>query len=92
MAERLRARAVGVVQGVGFRLWAARHARRLGLTGWVMNAPDERSVEVVAEGEPSALAELERVLSIGPPGAHVRRLDAERGTASGEFRAFEIHR
>ena len=34
----------GRVQGVGFRWWVRRHADALGLTGWVMNADDERSV------------------------------------------------
>ncbi|MFI5292438.1 MAG: acylphosphatase, partial [Candidatus Limnocylindrales bacterium] len=54
-SERLTARLTGRVQGVGFRWWVRRHAEALGLTGWVMNANDERAVDLVAEGPPAAL-------------------------------------
>lgn len=91
-AERLAARIVGRVQGVGFRWWARRQAESLGITGWVMNADDERSVELVAEGQADRLDELERLLRIGPPGARVERVDARREPASGEFDAFGIVR
>jgi acylphosphatase len=90
--ERLTARVIGRVQGVGFRWWAMRQAEALGLVGWVMNANDERSVELVAEGEPAALAELERRLGAGPPGATVASVEVQRGPASGEFRRFGIMR
>ena len=49
-SERLTARITGRVQGVGFRWWVRRHADALGLSGWVMNADDERAVDLVAEG------------------------------------------
>ena len=90
--ERLTALITGRVQGVGFRWWARTEARRLGLVGWVMNADDERSVELVAEGHPDALAKLERRLAIGPSGARVDALEARRGPASGEFDHFGITR
>lgn len=90
--ERLTARITGRVQGVGFRWWVRRHADRLGLVGWVMNADDERSVEIVAEGATAALAELERLLHAGPAGAVVEAVDARRGPASGEFGGFGIVR
>lgn len=90
--ERLTARVTGRVQGVGFRWWVMRQAEELGVVGWVMNANDERSVEVVAEGEPEALAELERRLVAGPSGARVESVDVGRGPASGEFGRFGIMR
>ncbi len=90
--ERLSARITGRVQGVGFRWWVRRHADELGLVGWVMNADDDRSVEIVAEGDGSALEELERLLRIGPSGARVESVDARRGPASGEFDRFGIVR
>lgn len=90
--ERLSARVIGRVQGVGYRWWARRQADDLQLVGWVMNADDERSVELVAEGDPAALAELERRLSQGPPGARVERIDARRLPASGEYDSFGIVR
>ncbi len=90
--ERLKATAFGRVQGVGFRYWTLRHANRLGLTGWVRNREDERSLEVVAEGERAAVDELEALLRRGPPGARVERLDALREPASGEMDRFQIAR
>jgi len=90
--ERLTARITGRVQGVGFRWWVQRHAQELGLTGWVMNADDERSVELVAEGATEALDVLERLVRGGPRGAVVENVDARRGPASGEFQRFGIVR
>ena len=90
--ERLTARVTGRVQGVGFRWWVRRQADALGLTGWVMNGDDERSVELVAEGPSDALDRLERQLSWGPSGARVDKVAARREPASGEFDAFGIVR
>ena len=90
--ERLTARVSGRVQGVGFRWWVQCHAQELGLTGWVMNAADERSVELVAEGSTEALDALERFVRAGPRGAIVESVDARRGPPSGEFERFGIVR
>ena len=91
-AERLSATVVGRVQGVGFRWWVRSVADRLGLSGWVMNNPDERTVEVLAEGSVAALDEMERLLRQGPAGAVVERVDARRSPASGSYRRFQITR
>jgi acylphosphatase len=90
--ERLTARITGRVQGVGFRWWVRRQAEARGVTGWVMNGDDERSVELVAEGQPEHLDELERMLHHGPEGARVDRVEARREPASGEFDRFGIVR
>ncbi|MEP7040965.1 MAG: acylphosphatase [Chloroflexota bacterium] len=90
--ERLSATITGRVQGVGFRWWVRSAADRMGLTGWVMNGVDERSVEVVAEGPTAALDQLERLLAEGPPGALVDRVDATRSPASGAYGRFQITR
>lgn len=88
----LSARVTGRVQGVGFRWWARTLADRLGLTGWVMNGDDERTVELVAEGTPAALDQLERLLRKGPPGAVVDAVEVTRGPASGSYTRFQITR
>lgn len=89
MAERLECIVRGTVQGVGFRWFVVRHARRLQLTGWVANQPDG-SVCVVAEGPPDALDDLSRALGEGPAGADVRAVDGHRLPATGGFSRFEI--
>lgn len=86
------ARITGRVQGVGYRWWVRRQADALALTGWVMNADEERAVEVVAEGSGEALDELERRLWKGPEGARVEAVQARRSPASGEFDRFGIVR
>jgi acylphosphatase len=90
--ERLSATVGGRVQGVGFRWWVRSTAERLGLTGWVMNAPDERSVELVAEGPAAVLDQLERLLRQGSPGSVVDRVEASRSPASGSYDRFQITR
>lgn len=90
--ERLSATVTGRVQGVGFRWWVRAAAERLGLTGWVMNAPDERSVELVAEGSRRSLDRLEQLLHEGPPGSMVDRVEASRSPASGGYDRFQITR
>lgn len=57
-----------------------------------MNADDERSVELVAEGDAEALGEFERRMRIGPSGARIESFEAARGPASGEFNRFGIMR
>lgn len=55
----------GRVQGVGFRLFVQREAKKRGLSGGVRNLPDG-NVEVWARGEASALTELDDLLRKGP--------------------------
>lgn len=90
--KRLYAQVYGRVQGVGFRWFVQEHATRLGLTGYVRNLQDG-SVEVVVEGEQSALEELLAfVLQVGPPGARVVEISVHWGEATGEFSEFSIAR
>ena len=86
------ARAVvrGAVQGVGFRFYAERTARTLGVRGWVRNRPDG-SVESFAEGEEDAVAEYLRRLERGPAGSRVDGVDIEAADPTGAA-AFEIRR
>lgn len=90
--ERLLARVVGRVQGVGYRWWALRQAQQLGLTGWIRNDDDERMVEVLAEGQAGQLDAFEQRLHGGPHGARIERVEARREPASGEYPRFEIGR
>lgn len=82
----------GVVQGVGYRWFAARHARALGLSGFARNLADGR-VEVVAAGEDAtAIARLEELLRAGPAHARVDGVEREEPVAAEEVppRSFDI--
>ena len=70
----MRLRVRGRVQGIGFRWFVRVHARRLGLAGWVANAPDG-SVEIAASGDQAKLDELKQAVGRGPDGAVVEALD-----------------
>ena len=72
----------GRVQGVGFRWFVCRAARRLGVAGWVRNLPNG-SVEVAASAPGPTLAAFAADVHRGPPGARVDHLD-ERGLDPGE--------
>ena len=75
----------GRVQGVGFRYFAERHARELGVTGYARNLDDGR-VEVYAAGPRDAVTELARMLGQGPRWSDVRgveELDAGPENCSG---------
>ncbi|HEY6865820.1 MAG TPA: acylphosphatase [Candidatus Eisenbacteria bacterium] len=72
--ERLHLRVHGLVQGVGFRAFAIREARALGLTGSARNLADG-SVEIVAEGGRGELERLAAAVRRGPTLARVERVD-----------------
>lgn len=86
--ERLNAEVRGRVQGVGFRWFVQRNGRALGLTGYARNLADGRRVEVVAEGERSALDQLLEALRQGPTGSYVEGVQHSFSEASGEFEGF----
>jgi acylphosphatase len=64
----------GRVQGVGFRWWAQRQARSLGLTGVVRNLPDG-TVEISFAGADEAVQEMCGRLQRGPTAAFVGELE-----------------
>ena len=66
----------GRVQGVGYRYFVLRQAGTLGVTGFARNRADG-SVEVVAEGEAQALADLEGRLREGPAFCEVTAVERE---------------
>ncbi len=74
----------GMVQGVGYRYFAMRVARRLGLSGYAKNLPDGR-VEVYAFGGASKLTELRGELERGPQSASVSGVTEEEVPPKTEF-------
>ena len=80
----------GRVQGVGYRFFAERAAKKAGVLGWVRNLPDGR-VETVVEGSDDAIERYLEELRRGPHGSRVTDLAIE-DQPSGNFDSFEITR
>lgn len=79
----------GKVQGVGYRFYATRVARRLGLKGWIQNLRDG-SVESIVEGEPQKIDEWITEIKEGPRYAEVVRIDQERRDSAGPLGDFDV--
>jgi len=80
----------GRVQGVGFRAWARREARRRNLRGWVRNRSDG-SVEALAIGAAAEVDDFAQACHRGPAMARVAAVDraaaADDGSVGFEERA-----
>jgi acylphosphatase len=79
----------GRVQRVGFRFFVENAAQREGIQGYVRNQHDG-SVEVVAEGDASALGRFEMAVRRGPAGARVDDVDTLDLEPSGRFAGFRV--
>jgi acylphosphatase len=86
----LRALVRGRVQGVNFRQFVWSQAARLGVTGWVRNGEDGRSVEVEAEGPADALEQLLDLLHQGPFSARVDDVQASWFDEPQGYTTFEV--
>ncbi len=74
-----------------FRANCEEKAASLGLEGYVRNAPGG-AVEAVFEGDRGVVEECIEWNRTSQPAARVDSADVEWGTATGEFRGFEIRR
>ncbi len=90
VTKRVRMIVKGRVQRVGFRASCARHGQSLGLAGSVRNLADG-SVEVVTEGDATAVDEMIRWCQSGPPYSQVRAVECTTETPVGE-ETFRIKR
>ena len=79
----------GMVQGVGYRYFAERHARSLQLTGYVRNCPDG-TVESEVEGEKGLVQEYVKALRRGPAFSCVSDVDVTWGSFSSKYKEFRI--
>ncbi len=78
----------GIVQGVGFRPFVYRMAKKYLINGWVLNAAD--GVYIHAEGESKLVDEFIMELSDNPPAAsHVEEIDIKEVPLE-DFDSFEI--
>lgn len=79
----------GKVQGVGYRFFATRVARRLGLKGSIQNQRDG-TVEAIVEGEKKAIDEWIEELKQGPRYAEVTKIDQETKDFTGRLGDFDV--
>jgi acylphosphatase len=90
MAKELRLiRIHGKVQGVGYRFFATRVARRLGLKGSIQNERDG-TVEALVEGESGAIDDWVEELKEGPRYAEVTKIDQESRDYTGKLGDFDV--
>ena len=88
--KRVKVVAHGTVQGVYFRDYAKAEALKLGLSGWVKNLKNGKSVETVIEGEADQILQMVRWLKKGSPGSAVTSVDITQERPAGETAAFNI--
>ena len=79
----------GKVQGVGYRFFATRVARRLGLKGTIENNRDG-SVDAVVEGDKDVIDDWIEELKEGPRYAEVTKIDQETKDFSGRLGDFDV--
>ncbi len=88
MVEALDIQVKGIVQGVGFRPFVYRLAKRYLICGWVLNATE--GVFIHAEGETKLLDEFVTELHMNPPAAaKVTEVDLKEVPLE-DFKSFEI--
>ncbi len=85
----VRVNITGHVQGVGFRAWTQREARKLGLGGWVRNERDG-SVSALLAGPRDAVTTMLQRLHAGPPAAHVSDVRVEDASLEERPDGFEV--
>jgi acylphosphatase len=79
----------GDVQGVGFRDFTMRNAKRLGLKGYAKNLENGK-VEIVAEGPKFDLDKLIARVKRGPRTATVKGVEVENLKFTGKYKEFEV--
>ena len=79
----------GLVQGVGFRYFVMREAKKLGLNGFVKNLYTGEVLTVV-EGEKANAEEMVKKLRVGPIHASVKTCKVDWQEPKNEFTEFEV--
>jgi acylphosphatase len=89
MKQQRHVRIHGKVQGVGFRFFATRVARRLALKGHIENLRDG-TVDAVVEGEADAIDEWINEIKEGPRYAEVTKVDQDVREFTGRLPDFDV--
>ena len=89
MKQQRHIRVHGKVQGVGFRFFATRVARRLGLKGSIENLRDG-TVEAIIEGEAKMIDDWINEIKEGPRYAEVTKVDQDVRDFTGKLPDFDV--
>lgn len=89
MQKQVYLKITGRVQGVFFRAHTKKQADQLGITGWVINS-DDGSVEVLAQGEQSALENFILWCKKGPDSSRVEKIEIQKSLGLNKFNEFNI--
>lgn len=84
-----RIRIDGRVQGVGFRYFVYKNAKRNGLTGWVKNHKDG-SVEAHLEGQKEDVSKVAELCKKGPAGSNVKDFTIDWSEPEGTWKDFDF--
>jgi acylphosphatase len=87
--RRVHLTASGLVQGVFFRASARDEARRLGLTGWARNTPQD-TVELEVQGRPDAVEDFIEFCRRGPGQAEVESLEVQDRPIESDEQGFSV--
>lgn len=79
----------GYVQGVGFRHFVKREARRRGITGWVKNREDG-AVEALFQGDKKSLTGAITLCRKGPFLSEVKDIKITWGKQEEVYTAFDV--
>lgn len=79
----------GIVQGVGYRYFAKKHADHLKIQGYARNLANGK-VEVILQGEDKAIDILIKFLEQGPEFASVSAVEIDEFSEIGHFHCFSI--
>jgi len=81
----------GTVQGVFFRQFVKENADKMNVFGFVRNLISG-DVEIVAEGDGTALESFVRVIQKGPQHAMIKNVQVEEKKWTGEYKDFRVLR
>ncbi|MCC5934416.1 MAG: acylphosphatase [Candidatus Cyclonatronum sp.] len=88
-ATAARVKVEGRVQGVGFRYFVYRFAKRNDITGWVRNL-DDGSVEAHFEGPENKVSQLIQLCHEGPVGSNVKKVTISEEEPANRWDSFNF--
>lgn len=81
----------GTVQGIFFRQFVKENADKMNVYGFVRNLTSG-DVEVVAEGDGTALERFIQIIGKGPQHAMIKNVQIEEKKWTGEYKDFKVLR